>query len=230
MVAVALKRAWLALPFSHPALADRLDKAIWYSRFARWQKAHPCPVSPTRSDVYDDIVPLERLTAPITYLEFGSYEGDSVRRWLKANTDVASHFVGFDSFEGLPESWQGYRAGHFATGVPQVDDDRCRFVVGYFQQTLPGFLADYRADRRQVIFMDADLYSSTSFVLHQLGPHLRAGDLLMFDEFRSWMHEFRAFVDFLTAFPLEYQTVLRSPDWSQVIVKVLSNPGPSPAR
>jgi len=220
----ALKRLWMASPFARPPLRDHLDKAIWYSRMTRWRRSHECPVSDAGSDVYAGVVRSEDLTGPIAYLEFGMYEGESMRRWLSANRHPDSRFVGFDSFEGLPEAWRTYQKGHFATAVPQFDDPRCRVVAGLFQQTLPQFLRDYRPATRQVVFLDADLYSSTDFVLQHIGPYLRPGDVLLFDELHDCMHEFRAFVGFLSSFPIEYRVLYRSSDWSQVAMKVLSNP------
>ncbi len=51
--------------------------------------------------------------------------------------------------------------------------------------------------------MDADLYSSTLYVLALLAPHIRLDDVTVFDEFgsiRMAKHEFRAFEDFSSAF------------------------------
>ena len=41
--------------------------------------------------------------------------------------------------------------------------------------------------------MDADLYSSTLYVLTMLAPYLKAGDIVMFDEFTVPRHEYLAF-------------------------------------
>jgi hypothetical protein len=68
--------------------------------------------------------------------------------------------------------------------------------------------------------MDADLFSATNFVLQHVGPRLRAGDILAFDEFHVWMHEFRAFAAFQSAFPIRLRAVRRSRDWSQIVMVV----------
>ena len=55
--------------------------------------------------------------------------------------------------------------------------------------------------------LDADLYSSTLFALTSLAPHLKPGDIILFDEFGVPMHEYRAFMDFLSAYPFDYEVL-----------------------
>ena len=59
---------------------------------------------------------------------------------------------------------------------PVIDNDqRHRFYQGLFQQTLPGFISTHSHDlnKRLVIHMDADLFSSTLYVLTSLAPFLK---------------------------------------------------------
>ena len=73
----------------------------------------------------------------IDYLEFGVFEGASIRQWCDLNQNASSRFVGFDSFEGLPEDWHsGKRKGAFNTNGkrPEIADTRVSFVAGWFQQ------------------------------------------------------------------------------------------------
>ena len=41
----------------------------------------------------------------ITVLEFGVYQGYSIKKFAEFNTNEDSKFFGFDSFVGLPEDW-----------------------------------------------------------------------------------------------------------------------------
>ncbi len=52
----------------------------------------------------------------------------------------------------------------------------------------------------KIIHLDADLFSSTIFVLSQLYPYLKKGDIIFFDEFNVANHEFLAFKIFTESF------------------------------
>jgi hypothetical protein len=51
-----------------------------------------------------------------------------------------------------------------------------------------------------VIHCDADLYTATIFVLSQMYPFLKKGDIILFDEFNVPMHEYKAFKEFTENF------------------------------
>lgn len=184
-------------------LSDFFHRAAYFLAFSNWRRANPCqsfygPID-VRYDMYTTVANQESLNGPICYLEFGVYKGESIRWWTKFNTHKDSLFLGFDSFEGLPEFWnQSAPKGKFSTGgeTPDIADPRCSFIVGWFNNTLLRFLNETDLPHRRVIHLDADLYSSTLFVLTTLAPWLKPGDILIFDEFRDLIHEFRAFWNF----------------------------------
>jgi len=152
---------------------------------------------------------------PIQYLEFGVATGCSIRWWTEHNSNADSRFVGFDTFDGLPERWGRFPQGAFTTGgeVPKIEDLRCTYQKGLFHETLPAFLHDLPASStRTIVHMDADLYGSTLFVLVTLAPRLKAGDLLIFDEFADVMNEFRALLDLGRSFPLKLR-LIRAVNW-----------------
>jgi O-methyltransferase len=161
---------------------------------------------------------------PIDYLEFGVYRGATIRGWAVRNANDRSRFVGFDSFEGLPEDWgKDFRAGHFDThGVmPPTDDRRISFVKGWFQQTLPSFMNTFEPRSRLVIHNDSDLYSSTLYVLTTLDRWIKAGTVIVFDEFSTPLHEFRAFHDYLSAYMRRARLVALSSDYASQAAFVL---------
>ena len=127
------------------------------------------------------------------YLEFGVFEGRSMRWWSEHLPQPHATLVGFDSFEGLPEDWRpGLGTGHFSTGaIPQIDDPRVSFQVGWFDDTLRTF--EIPEHDQLIVNVDSDLYSSAVTVLDWVEPHLVPGSLLYFDEFPDRDHEMRAF-------------------------------------
>jgi len=147
---------------------------------------------------------------PLLYLEFGVYGGRSMSRMVERFPHPGARFVGFDSFEGLPEDWAqaGGRKerGFFSTGgqIPTISDPRVSFEKGWFQDTLPPFLAahDLSGTTPILVHYDADLYSSTLFVLCMLWPATR-GYYFIFDEFMG--DELLALDDFSRAFPVELE-------------------------
>jgi O-methyltransferase len=136
----------------------------------------------------------------ITYLEFGVYQGDSIRRISSLNTNPDSIFIGLDSFEGLPEDWtRKHPKGHFDVGgnIPKIDDPRVSFLKGWFQDSWGELQRRISGRSNFVVHYDADLYSSTLFVLtsiHSVGQPYIA----IFDEFAG--QEARALYNYIQAY------------------------------
>ena len=180
----------------------RLGAALNYLEVGRWLGEFGADTSrrfPDRFRLYDFIV--DRIgDRPVLYLEFGVYRGESLRYWAAKLAHPESRLVGFDSFEGLPEDFNlTLRRGAFSTGgePPALDDPRVTLVKGRFEETLPSFVVE--PGRTLVVHLDADLYSSTSFVLRTLGESIVPGSYVLFDEFADRRHELRAFAEFLAA-------------------------------
>lgn len=56
-------------------------------------------------------------------------------------------------------------------------------------------------------FRDRLLYASTLFVLCQLDPWMPPGAIVLFDDFSSMLHDFRAWEDYTRAFRRRYEVV-----------------------
>ena len=175
-----------------------------------------------RYKLYEYIYKEEELGGQINYFEFGVSGGDSFKWWAENNPHPDSRFYGFDTFSGLPEDYGLlYKKGKMSSPVPSIADKRCEFIVGIFQDTLPGFLKNFNFNLRSVIHCDADLYSSTLFVLASLIPFLKKNDVIIFDEFSVPTHEFKAFYDFTSAFNLKYEVIGAVNNYLQVAIKLL---------
>jgi O-methyltransferase len=197
--------------------SDRLRYLFWLPKLEAFHKnygKHGAFVN-SRKKLYSHINSNINNVA-ISYCEFGVFEGASIKYWSSLNTNNDSRFFGFDTFSGLPESWDnftgGLQKGFFNTQgqTPSIDDGRVSFCKGLFQDTLPDFLETYDSNRVLVVNIDADLYSSTLFVLTQLHRFLKEGSIIVFDEFSSVLHEFRAFEDYCISYNVKFEVIASS--------------------
>jgi O-methyltransferase len=190
------------------------------AEFARWREKNldvpfndfftSKPSYKKRYQLYDYLVTSNLASGPINYLEFGVREGDSFKWWVGKNQHPDTRFYGFDTFSGLPEDWLKFKAGDMSTQgkLPDITDSRVTFIKGLFQQTLPGFLQKFEgAGKRNVVLMDADLYTSTLYVLTMLDSILKPGDIICFDDFAVPHHEFLAFSNYTAAYQRKLQLV-----------------------
>ena len=167
------------------------------------------------------------------YLELGVYYGSS----LDIIADSAPGMVhGFDSFEGLPESWfVGSEKGPLAVepsgayttkGVLPNQRENAAIHVGWFEETLPAFLDRHAGD---VAFMnvDCDIYSSTRTIFENLSERLRPGSIIVFDEYfcyPEWrQHEYKAFQEYIASSPYSYEYIAFSYFTGQAAVRIVAD-------
>lgn len=160
-----------------------------------------------RFALYDFIIQYQNLQSTnIIYLEFGVAAGASLKYWMDKNQHQESLFYGFDTFEGLPEKWGHFKKGDMNSSELTIKEEgRVSFVKGLFQDTLHDFIINNsnilkNQNLSKVIHLDADLYSSTLFVLSQIHPYFKKGDIVIFDEFSVALHEFKAFKEYMSSF------------------------------
>jgi hypothetical protein len=183
-----------------PAILGKLASTLNYLYTGRWVKDHnfKAPVRVNNRMQLIDVIAGPIAEQEVLYLEFGVWKGDATRRWSQLLKNKNSRLHGFDSFEGLPEDWNDeMKSGHFSTrGIPPaIPDSRVKFFVGRFEQTLPTY--QFVDSPVLVIYLDADLYSSTDFVLKALKNHIKVGTIICCDDFWDRHHEQRAFDEFL---------------------------------
>lgn len=113
-------------------------------------------------------------------LEFGVFNGQSIN--LISNH--CNKVYGFDSFEGLPEDWNGVcKKEHFhVSNLPKVNNNVI-LIKGWFKETLEIFLKDNNINI-DMIHIDCDLYSSTKDVFDILIKYnkIKPGLIIVFDE------------------------------------------------
>lgn len=154
-------------------------------------------------------------------LEFGVFTGTTLKIIA---TGRRGGVYGFDSFDGLPEDWRtGFRTGTFGEATaPEVSG--AEIVVGLFADTLPRFL-DEHPGPVDLLHVDADLYSSAACVLRHVGPRLRPGSVVVFDEFFNYpgweQHEARAWQEYVAAHRVEFRYEAYTIDHEQVVVRIL---------
>src|SRR5687767_4899149 len=77
------------------------------ARMVEWTRHHPADrICRDRSEMFAYLNTVVLQNEPITYLEFGVHRGRSINEWARLNASDESEFVGFDTFEGLPEQWE----------------------------------------------------------------------------------------------------------------------------
>ena len=154
------------------------------------------------------------------YVEFGVYRGDSLllsylelqkfARWnaSQLNSDenwrrqIASeyldylpNFIGFDTFEGMPENSENareYASGNFETSLERVKHNlqgyippqQLRLIAGdfnSFEGKGPPLIAPIA-----IVNIDADLFESAKSALNIIEDRLQIGSVILFDEFHAF--------------------------------------------
>lgn len=145
------------------------------------------------------------------WLEFGVWSGRTINYIAQY---ASGRVYGFDSFEGLPETWRpGFEKGEFNRGgaLPAVRSN-VQLVKGWFSDTLPGFLRERPGQQVAFLHLDADLYSSTIFVLEALKDRLDGcvvvfDELVNYDGFDGATGELRAWHEFVSKHEVDYKWI-----------------------
>ena len=124
------------------------------------------------------------LAPPGVFVEAGCFKGGSTAKFSLIAQETGRELVVFDSFQGIPENAEPHEkdlsghpvrfdAGSYAGSIDEVRAnvarygriDRCRFVPGWFEETMPHFREPVAA-----AYLDVDLASSTATCLCHLYP------------------------------------------------------------
>lgn len=178
----------LRLP-SHPhSAARKVLKALGYGFWLK-DLSQPIKVVPDRYCAWEHVSMsfAQRFVDSVVVVELGVAHGYSTRRLLSIFGHKSRlRIEAFDSFQGLPESWNGYPAGTFSRSgnPPDLVDDRVRFHVGLVEDTLDDESAKavFVGSQARFVLFDLDLLSPSVWCARHIAPHLRHGDFVYFDE------------------------------------------------
>ena len=215
------------------SLSNVFLNLIYLSKLSRWIANTQSPpfndfynkkvVYEERIKLHEYIFNTQKLNSNIDYIEFGVAQGTAFKWWVEWNKNPNSRFFGFDTFTGLPEDFGVMKKHDYNTlGIfPDIQDSRVKFIPGLFQDSFPEFLINYSSKQRKVIHLDADLYSSTLFVLTNIYPYLKKDDILIFDEFGVPTHEFRAYTDFTSSYYVDFEILGAINNYLQVAFRII---------
>jgi len=181
-----------------PVIAGPFSQVGVLADYAQWKRARLAgagrPLFSHREKLWQAMQPALARRGALTALEFGVAWGYASSWWLERLPDPHLEWHGFDTFTGLPASWDRagltvYGAGAFSAQgkTPPIADPRVRWHVGDVAHAI-GEL-DWQAARACPMFLlfDFDLYEPTRVALEAALPFLAPGDVLYFDEaFDAW--------------------------------------------
>lgn len=159
------------------------------------------------------------------FLEFGTYKGELIN--FCSSLIPEAKFYGFDSFEGLPESFSIWKRGRFDIKgkLPKVNKN-VSLIKGYFNETLPKFLEEHK-EKAAFIHIDCDLYSSTKTIFDNIYDRIVPNTVIQFDEYYNYPgwrnHEFKAFQEFCKKYSVEYEYIGISHMQVAVVIKSIKN-------
>lgn len=175
-----------------------------------------------RKSIFLSIARFQHINRPIPgyYFEFGCNEANTIRMaWDSFHHLFDLIYVGFDSFEGLPEITEIDRQDIWAKGKLAFSEkkfidrvvahgmpaQKLRTVAGFYDTSLTKELAEKLLPKKAaVIYIDCDLYASTVSVLQWIPPFLQIGTVIVFDDWNCFSAdpkrgERRAWGEFLQA-------------------------------
>lgn len=174
----------------------------------------------------------DSVTVAGVYIELGVTTGKTINFIAALNPH---HIIyGFDSFLGNPEDYEkdGYK---YSKGIFGLKDpvqippvlSNVKIIKGMFAESLPYYVEKYLRDQ-QVAFLhvDCDLYSSTNTALEILGPFIRPGTIIVFDDFYSYAgyeeYEYRALGEFLSRSNYGVEYIAYNTMFEGVAVRIIS--------
>ena len=137
------------------------------------------------------------------YMEFGCYKARTMRYcWRHTQHNFNLTYVGFDSFQGLPDIQEIDYQPVWKKGALSMDEEtfirkvcaaglpreRLVTVKGFYDDSLTEELAGRLLPRKaSMIYIDCDLYTSTVPVLKFIRPFLQKGAVIALDDWNCFL-------------------------------------------
>ena len=202
----------------------------FYKTRPSWKKT---PFNNTRNPAYYKYC-TEHIENDGLWLEFGVKAGKSARIISKIKREdfpnIETPLYGFDSFIGLPEDTEWGHKGHLSVDgeIPKIDG--ASFIKGWFSDTIPEFNNEHGTTPLAFLHIDCDIYTSTVTVLEGMKDRIVPGTVVLFDDMLSysqnsdlWVgeeHEFKAFMEFVEKYDVEYEWLAYVLNASQIACKI----------
>lgn len=188
-----------------PKIVSTISANLKTIKEDRWNKT-------LRHKVWEKIPEYIDINSEILYIEFGVWEGHSIKYFAEKYKNKNSEFYGFDTFYGFPENCLDMEKGHYSTSgaIPNTNDLRIKFIKGLFQESLSDFLSKLKSESKKktvLIHFDAPLHSATLFNLFKLNEQFKSY-FFIFDQFGT--AECRAFNSFSKSTMQDYDLHLVS--------------------
>lgn len=126
-----------------------------------------------------------KLGNDVIVFEFGVAKG-YLTRWVlhRDRTHRITTWHGFDTFEGLPESWRNYQPGAFSNNgkAPSIDDLRITWHIGFAEERIKEINLDSLTKQPLLLIFDLDLEQPTREIIQYMIRSIKPGDLIYFDE------------------------------------------------
>lgn len=181
---------------------------------------------PTRESLFEYALPK---TGEGLFLEFGVYKGASINltATILERLGRTPEIYGFDAFEGIDEDVVGTdlpKGGLSCHGQAPAVHRFVTLVKGWFSDTLPAFVRDRPDAGAAFIHVDSDTYASTTEIFRHCNGMVRAGTIIIFDEYWNYafwkLNEHKAWREFVAENGITYKYIAHS--GLQVAVQVLS--------
>lgn len=118
--------------------------------------------------------------------EFGVYKGESID--YIASILKPRQVYGFDSFEGLQESWAGSshdKSAFDLKGILPRVPKNVTLVPGWFDQSIPKWIAT-QAEPLALIHIDSDTYEACKTIFELAHSRINEDTLIVFDEHHGY--------------------------------------------